>query len=99
MKNQKLKLDDLKVQSFVTDFDKEQGQTQEINGGTGRTYCLEPTQLIFCDGPRITITRNISCFAATCDFGICITDRFPPRIPTDFTEPPTTSFDLGTIRF
>ncbi len=33
MKNQKLNLDKLKVQSFVTSFDKELDQTQEINGG------------------------------------------------------------------
>jgi hypothetical protein len=33
MKNQKLKLDELKVQSFVTSFDKEHDQTQELNGG------------------------------------------------------------------
>lgn len=33
MKTQKLNLDDLKVQSFVTSFDPEQAQTQDINGG------------------------------------------------------------------
>ncbi len=33
MKNQKLKLEQLKVQSFVTKFTKEQHQTKEINGG------------------------------------------------------------------
>jgi hypothetical protein len=33
MKNQKLKLDEFKVQSFVTSFDKELDQTREINGG------------------------------------------------------------------
>lgn len=33
MKKQKLKLHELKVQSFVTQFDREHAQTQEINGG------------------------------------------------------------------
>jgi hypothetical protein len=33
MKTKKLKLDELKVQSFVTDFAKEHNQTAEINGG------------------------------------------------------------------
>lgn len=33
MKNQKLKLEELKVQSFVTDFAREQSQTAEVNGG------------------------------------------------------------------
>ncbi|MDO1446728.1 pinensin family lanthipeptide [Rhodocytophaga aerolata] len=33
MKNQKLTLEELNVQSFVTDFAREQNQTAEINGG------------------------------------------------------------------
>ncbi|GEO02903.1 hypothetical protein AAE02nite_05670 [Adhaeribacter aerolatus] len=98
MKNQKLKLDELKVQSFVTDFDKEQGQTQEINGGTGRAYCIDPSQLIICLGPRLTITRNISCFAATCNYALCNPEQIPTKIPTDFPVT-TTTWDGGTIRF
>ncbi len=33
MKKQKLKLDDFKVQSFVTSFDKAQGETADVKGG------------------------------------------------------------------
>jgi hypothetical protein len=51
MENQKLKLDDLKVQSFVTDFGKEQNQTREINGGASfPDYCI-PTDWPF----RVTV--------------------------------------------
>ncbi|KAA5541585.1 pinensin family lanthipeptide [Adhaeribacter rhizoryzae] len=98
MKNQKLKLDQLKVQSFVTDFDKEQNQTQEINGGTGRAYCIDASQLIICMGPRLTVTRNISCFAATCNYALCNPDQIPTRIPTDFPIP-TTSIGTGNLSF
>lgn len=97
MQNQKLKLDELKVQSFVTDFDQEQGQTQEVNGGTGRPYCLDASQLVYCLGPRLTITRNISCLAATCNYALC-SPEIPTRIPTDFTTPPTT-YNGGLIGF
>jgi hypothetical protein len=40
MRKQKLKLDELKVQSFVTHFDKEQNQTQEMNGGAAHLFLL-----------------------------------------------------------
>jgi hypothetical protein len=53
MKNQKLKLDELKVQSFVTDFDKTQDQTQEINGGaTDIQYCLK--NIVLYELPKFT---------------------------------------------
>jgi hypothetical protein len=61
MKNQKLRLDELKVQSFITDFDKDEAQTQEINGGFGppdTTLCLPPTFLPNCDRFTITFTDN-----------------------------------------
>lgn len=98
MKNQKLKLHELKVQSFVTDFDKEQGQTQEINGGTGRVYCIDPSQIIICQGPRLTITRNISCFAATCNYALCNPDFIPTKIPTDYPGT-TTATATGNVGF
>jgi hypothetical protein len=50
MKKQKLRLDELKVQSFVTHFDKQQNQTQDINGGgTGAANRLLVTHNIICD--------------------------------------------------
>lgn len=33
MEKKKLKLNDLKVQSFVTEFDKDKGQTLDVQGG------------------------------------------------------------------
>lgn len=40
MKNQKLKLDELNVQSFITGFARDQHQTAEVNGG-----------IVFYNGP------------------------------------------------
>ncbi len=97
MKNHKLKLDELKVQSFVTDFDKEQGQTQEVNGGASLHYCLN-TFLFPCNGPWITTTKTNSLVAVTCNYALCFTDNITSKLTTSFPEP-TTSVDPGIIKF
>jgi hypothetical protein len=58
MKNQKMKLDELKVQSFVTDFDKQQDQTKEVNGGG--------SYLVFCDIYYPVIILNTMSCAGGC---------------------------------
>ena len=42
MKKQKLTLDELKVQSFVTHYDSVQGMTLDVRGGGGEQV-LDPT--------------------------------------------------------
>ncbi len=79
MKNQKLKLDELKVQSFVTDFDKQQDQTKEVNGGgTYFVYCeiyypIIKLQTMSCAGGCTTTHLELD----TTDFLI------NPAIPVD----------------
>jgi hypothetical protein len=59
MKKTKLKLDELKVQSFVTSFDKEQNQTQEIYGGAPTTITTKTIGTgcsnTFCPPPPIIV--------------------------------------------
>ncbi len=61
MKNQKLKLEELKVQSFVTDFDKAQDQTQEVNGGYMQV--------------SIFTTSTIDIWSLACSYGCTFKDK------------------------
>jgi len=75
MKNQKLNLDELKVQSFVTDFDKEQEQTQDVNGGGSYlVYCV-PLRTIQkdCFYVPVTTTKFTDIWSLGCSYGCEIT--------------------------
>ncbi|GEO02904.1 hypothetical protein AAE02nite_05680 [Adhaeribacter aerolatus] len=67
MKNQKLNLDELKVQSFVTDFNKEQEQTQDVNGGgTGYNFCYYVP---------VNTTRFVDIWSLQCSYGCEFTSK------------------------
>ena len=77
MKNQKLKLDELKVQSFVTDFAKTQDQTQEVHGGaTNAVYCLKNTVVCYYEIPDVIIRTQ--------SWAGCPTDNFDFTSVQDF---------------
>ncbi len=69
MEKKKLKLDELQVQSFVTAFDKKDGATQDVMGGTWWAGCDIPTAQDFscwytgtCDSSRCSEQRtNVNC--------------------------------------
>ncbi|KAA5541584.1 pinensin family lanthipeptide [Adhaeribacter rhizoryzae] len=71
MKNQKLNLDELKVQSFVTDFDKEQEQTQDVNGGGSyQIYCVSQRTLQKdCFFVPVTTTKFTDIWSLGCSYG------------------------------
>ena len=73
MKNKKLKLENLKVQSFVTALDEKDKSTLQIQvgGKTGGLICSElayncpiPPQIILTDGGMLCINCSV-------DAGIC----------------------------
>jgi hypothetical protein len=85
MKKQKLKLDELKVQSFVTDFEKEKGQTQEVNGGgTYPNICVVTIVTLAC--PVYTTTKTI----------LTTTTKSYAGCPTDTTNTIGTIETIGT---
>jgi hypothetical protein len=56
MKSPKLKLDELKVQSFVTQFDKAEDQTREVNGGLIAYQAKSQ-----CGSHHVCCTKDILC--------------------------------------
>ncbi len=66
MKSKKLKLEDLKVQSFVTEYDKKSGQTIDVKGGfepTNTQYCSGGTQCFSEAGMPCTVETVDLCYS------------------------------------